>query len=178
MNPQKRQQFLIVLTAVVVGLYAADMILVEPLLKWWAARSQTIAQLRIRVKDGEGLIQREPVIRGRWEAMNTNTLPANSAQAEQQVLRAFDGWAKDTGAEISDILPQWRDDSDDHTTLNCRVEAGGGLGTLGRFLYEIERSPIALKIDSVQLRSRDDAGRQLTLNLQVSGLVLAKTQKP
>jgi hypothetical protein len=178
MNPQKRQQFLIVLTAVVVGIYAADMVVVEPLLKWWSSRSQTIVQLRKKVQEGTLLIQREDGIRTRWEGMNTNTLPANSALAEQQVLRAFDGWAKNTGTEISDILPQWKDDSDEHTTLNCRVEAGGGLSTLGRFLYEIERSPMALKLDSVQLRTRDDAGRQLTLNLQISGLVLAKAQKP
>jgi hypothetical protein len=178
MNPQKRQQLLIVLTVIVVGIYAADMIIVEPLLKWWSARSSTIAQLREEVKQGTTLIEREALIRGRWDGMSTNTLPANSAQAEQQVLRAVDSWAKATGTEISDILPQWKDDSDNYSTLNCRVEAGGTLGTLGRFLYEIERSPMSLKLDSVQLRSRDDTGRVLTLNLQISGLVLAKTSKP
>lgn len=178
MNPQKRQQFLVILTVIVVGIYAADMIIVEPLLSWWSSRARTIAQLRTDVKEGSMLIQREEGIRARWEDMRTNTLPSKSSAAEQQVFRGVDAWAKESGAEISDILPQWKDDTDDYGTLNCRIEAGGGLSALGRFLYEIEKSPMALKLDSVQVRSRDDNGTKLTLNLQISGLVLAKTQKP
>ena len=57
-------------------------------------------------------------------------------------------------------------------TLNCRVEASGDLGTLSRFIYDIEKDPMALKLESVELSARDTTGQQLTLNLQISGLVL------
>ena len=60
-------------------------------------------------------------------------------------------------------------------TLNCRVEAGGSLSALMQFLYQIKRSPMALKMDSVQLNSRDTTGQQMTLSLQISGLVLVPT---
>ena len=53
-----------------------------------------------------------------------------------------------------------------------RVEASGNLATLSRFLYEIEKSPMALKLDSVEITARDKDGQQLALGLQVSGLVL------
>ena len=57
-------------------------------------------------------------------------------------------------------------------TLECRVEAAGTLSTLSRFVYELEKAPMALRLQSVELSSRDNDGQQLALGLQVSGLVL------
>ena len=43
---------------------------------------------------------------------------------------------------------------------------------LTRFLYSVEKDSLAMKVDSVEIVSRDNDGQQLTLGLQVSGLVL------
>ena len=56
--------------------------------------------------------------------------------------------------------------------LECRVDASGDLETLSRFLYDIEKDPMALKLQSLEFSSHSDNGQQLTLALQVSGLVL------
>jgi hypothetical protein len=104
--------------------------------------------------------------------MRTNTLPDNPSLAEQQTLKAFDSWARESGADVTGITPQWNNDSPDYLTLNCRLEAAGDLGTLSRFVYDIEKDPMALKLESVELSAHDNAGQQLTLDLQISGLVL------
>jgi len=57
-------------------------------------------------------------------------------------------------------------------TLQCRVEASGNLNTVTRFLYEIEKDPMALRMDAVEISARDNEGQQINLGLQVSGLVL------
>ena len=57
-------------------------------------------------------------------------------------------------------------------TVECRADAFGSLQAITRFLYEIERDPLALKIESVEINARDRAGQQLSLGLQVSGLRL------
>jgi Tfp pilus assembly protein PilO len=178
MKIENRQKFLIVLTIVVVALYAGDLLIFEPLGKWWSARSQNIVQLRTQVKDGKFLLQRENSIRDRWDGMRTNTLPSNTSLAEQQVLRAFDNWSQDSGATVTGIMPQWKNDADDYMTLNCRVEASGDLGTLSRFVYDIEKGPMALKLDSVELSAHDNTGQELTLGLQISGLVLVSKNQP
>jgi len=51
------------------------------------------------------------------------------------------------------------------------------LSTLTRFLHEVESDPLALRVDSVELASRDRTGAQLTLGLQVSGLVLSTEKR-
>jgi len=172
MKTKNRQQFLVILTLIAIGLYVADLIVFEPAFKWFSARSQTISDLRKQVKDGKFLLQREAGIRGRWSDMQSNTLPPNTSQAEQQVLKSFDNWAIQTGADITGIMPQWKSDAEDYVTLNCRVEAAGNLSTLSRFLYEVEKSPMALRLDTVELAARDTTGQQLTLNMEISGLVL------
>jgi hypothetical protein len=118
------------------------------------------------------LVQRELGIRSHWEDMQRRALTNNPSAAEQQVFRAIDSWAQDTGVVINAITPQWKHDSDDYTTYQCRVDAAGDINRLSRFLYRVEREPLALKVEAIELSARDKEGQQLSLGLQLSGLVL------
>lgn len=178
MKIENRQQVLIILVGVVVVLFLADTFVFEPLINWYGARSKEIAELRAEVKNGKSLMAREQGLRGHWDEMRTNALPTKSAVAEQQVISAFDDWSRASGVEITDIMPQWKNDTDDYQTLNCRVEVSGTLSTLSRFLYDVEKGPMALKLDSMELSARDTGGQQLTLGLQVSGLALITAAQP
>jgi Tfp pilus assembly protein PilO len=123
------------------------------------------------------MLNREKFIRERWEQMQTNTLPNNTSLAEQQLLKGFDQWAQDSRVSVNSVMPQWKQDADDYRTLECRVDVSGDLPTLSRFLYDLERDPMALKLQSVELTARDNEGQQLSLGLQVSGLVLTPKSK-
>jgi Tfp pilus assembly protein PilO len=178
MKIENRQQWLIVLTIAAMALLIGDRVVLGPMAHWWKTRAATITELRHQVKEGKLLIQREAAIRSRWDLMRTNTLPNNTSLAEEQVFKAFYGWERESGVSITDTTPQWKNDTDDYLTLNCRVEASGTLATLSRFLYDIEKGPLALKLDSVELSSRDNTGQQLILSLQVSGLALVSQTQP
>jgi len=171
MKIQGRQQWLVVIAVVGIVLLVADRAVFTPLMGLWKTRSAKVADLRKQIAQGTSLVQREQSIRRRWDQMRRNTLPANSSLAEQQLLKAFDAWARDSRATITLITPQWKHD-DEYSTLECRVDASGDLETLCRFLYSVEKDPMAVKLGMVELTSHDDAGQQMTLGLQVSGLVL------
>jgi hypothetical protein len=153
-------------------LLAGDRLLVTPLTKSWKTRAERIAQLKQSVSQGKSLFEREESIRARWDTMRTNTLDSQSSVAESQVLRAFDRWSRDSGVSISSLRPQWKRTAGEHVTLECRADASGDLSALTRFLYQAETDPLALKIDVVEITARDTGGQQLTLALQVSGLLL------
>jgi len=172
MKIENRQQFLVVLTIAVAALFVGERLIYEPLANWWSVRSQHIAALRKQVSDGKLLLQREQAIRSRWAQMRTNTLPADTSLAEQQVLKAFDNWSQDAGTAITGITPQWNDDATNYVTVDLRVEAAGDLASLTRFLYDIEQGPMALKLESVDVSTRDETGQQFTLGLQINGLAL------
>jgi Tfp pilus assembly protein PilO len=118
------------------------------------------------------MIRREQALRSTWEKMRTNSLPTNESLAEEQVLKAFRKWERDSRVTITSISPQPKHDSEDYTTIQCRVEASGTIENMSRFLYDLEKDPTALKLELVELSSHDNEGQQLLLGLQVSGLIL------
>ena len=173
MQIKNRQQTLVIVAAAAVALLVADRLVIEPLKDLWKDRAARIVELRKAVIQGAQLRDRERTIRDRWNSMNTNTLPQNVSAAENEVLRAFDRWSQDSRISIASIKPQWKQAADDYMTYECRADAFGSLQAITQFLYEIEKDPLALKIESVEINARDNNGQQLSLALQVSGLLLS-----
>jgi hypothetical protein len=169
---KNRQQMLIIVAGVAIGLLVADSLVLTPLIKSWKSRLVQITDLKKKVVDGEKLIKREDALKSRWALMQKNALPNNNSLAEQQVLKAFDSWSQDARISVNSITPQWKRDSEEYQTLECRVDASGSAGTLAKFLFNLERDPMALKIESVEINARDKEGKNLSLGLQTSGLVL------
>jgi hypothetical protein len=174
---KNRQQLLAIVAGVAIGLFAADKLVLSPIMNLWTARSKQIADLRKKVDDGKRLIAREKSLTAKWDQMRTNTLPANESQAEQIVLKAFDRWSQKSGVSITSISPQWKHDADDYMTLECRVDATGKMETIKDFLYSLEKDPLALKLEMVEVSTRDPEGQVLNLGLQISGLVLTSQPK-
>lgn len=177
MKIKDRQQVLVAVALGLAVLFAADKLLYGPLKSLYLERAARIVELRKQVAKGTQTLQREQAIRNRWETMRNNTLPNSSSLAEQQLLKAFDFWAQQSRVSIMSITPQWKRDSDDYMSLECRVDAFGRLDTVTRFLYEIENDPMALKLELVEIGSRDNEGQQISLGLQINGLVLNPPQQ-
>jgi Tfp pilus assembly protein PilO len=169
---KNRQEFLVVLTIAAFALLVTVNFILEPLGGWWSSRQTQIKDFRTKVQEGGRLIQREAGIRSRWKEMRDNSLPANTSQAEQKLLTAVDGWSRSSGAEVTSLMPQWKNESTNYLTLTCRVETSGNLGTLSQFLYGLERGPMALRLDSLELTARDKEGQQMTLSTEINGLAL------
>ena len=177
MNPQNRQKLLIILAVGIAALWIGDRLVITPLLQPYKERTARIADLGKTVANGTQLMTRESIIRDRWEGMRTNTLPSEVSIAESKVLKAFDKWSRDSNLSITSVKPQWKHNADDYMTLECRVDASGSLSTITRFLYEVEKDPLALKVDGVELSARDNNGQQLTLGLLVSGLLITPVEQ-
>jgi Tfp pilus assembly protein PilO len=177
MKFKNREQMLMALAIGAAGLFIAVNFIFTPLAGWWSARQTEIKHLREQVKAGNTLVGREKFVRGQWDDMQKNSLAANTSAAEQQFLRALENWSRDSGAEVTSIMPQWKNDSTNYFTLNCRVEAAGDLGSLSKLLYAIEKGPLAVKPDDIELTARDATGQQMTLALELNGLALQARDK-
>jgi hypothetical protein len=172
MKTGSRQQLLVIVTIAVVALFAGDKLIYSPLLSLWKARAKEIKELQGQIRRGSAMVNNEQVIHGKWDKMQTNTLPSNQSAALEKISKAFRDWAEESGASLNGVTPQWKSDSDEYKTVVCRVDASGTLWMLSRFIYDIEKDPMGLKLESVDFSSRDNTGQQMTLALQVNGLVL------
>lgn len=172
MNMSNRQQLLGIGAIVAVVLLAGDRLVLTPLTGIWKARAAELVQTKKNVAQGSQLLERDKVIRERWDQMRTNMLSGEISVAENQVFRAFERWSQESRIGITGMRPQWRQSGEEYSTLECRVDASGSLAEITRFLHEIEKDPLGLKLDMVEITTRDERGQQLTLTLQVSGLQL------
>jgi Tfp pilus assembly protein PilO len=177
MKIQNRQQFLVALTIGVAALYVGVNFIIQPLGSWWSSRQKQIAELREKVKDGRAMISREQAIRSHWTDMQANALPVNTSLAESQLLKAVDEWSRTSGADVTSLMPQWKIESTNYMTLSCRVETAGDLGTLSKFLYDLEKGPMALHLDAIELGTRDKEGQQLTMSVELNALALNTPEK-
>jgi hypothetical protein len=169
---KNRQQWLVILAATGAALLIGDKLVLTPLTASWQARSKQIAELTKQVNQGSLLVSRDTVIRNRWDQMRDGTLPDEVSAAENEVLQAFERWSQESRISISSIKPQWKRAGDDFMTLECRADAFGSIQAVTRFLYEVEKDPLALRVEAVEITSRDNDGQQLAVGLQVSGLQL------
>jgi hypothetical protein len=173
-DASNRPKLLMILAGTAVSLLILDSVVLTPLLKSWKTRTAEIAKLQKDVTEGRSIMARAERTKATWAEMQSQALPKEPAQAEQDLISAFDKWGRGTNIELGSIKPQWkRGATNKYSQLECRVDATGSLASLSRFLYEVEKSTLALRIDSVELTSRDEMGQKLTLGLLVSGLRLS-----
>lgn len=174
MNNKNREQLLLIVAVAAIVLMVGDRFVLQPLTASWKARTTEIADLQKKVLEGGKLLERDRVVRERWNSMRANALTNDTSAAEAQALRAFERWSKDSGVNMSGIKPAWKraNTGEDYQTLECRADATGTLASLAKFLYQVEKDPMAMRVDVVDLTTRDTDGRNLTMSLQLSGLVL------
>lgn len=189
MNLTKRQHLLGVIAIVAVGFFVANKLVFEPLTEAWKNRSARITKLKAQVSEGLTLTdeKRAKAWREDWQRMSSNSLAWASIQtkpfaaakpeAESQMYKAFERWSQAGNVSVSSIRNQWKEAEDDYKTLECRADVAGNLQSIAKFLYQIERDSLGVKVDSLELTTRNTEGSQLALVIQVSGLLLNPPKK-
>ncbi|HOE95007.1 MAG TPA: GspMb/PilO family protein [Candidatus Sumerlaeota bacterium] len=173
-----RTNLLLIVGAVCIAAFLGDRLILTPQLAAWRSRAQRIEQLERDLANGEYLIEREEAIEEQWAEAMDWALPADRAQAEAELLQALNRWAGDAALRLSDLKPRWREDEQLGEQLEVRLNAQGDLEDISRFLYALETSPLSLRVEGVELRARDDRGREITLDLRISGLTRSAEPRP
>ncbi len=170
---QHRQRLLFIIAGAGLLLLVLDRIAFTPLTNLWHERALEVTRLETNVAAGNGLLERADQLKRVWSDMTSRTLPKDPSQSENDLITALDHCGRTSGIELGSIKPQWKRGTTDHySLLECRVDGTGNYATLARFLFEVEKLPMALRLDSVELTSRDESGAKLSLGLVVTGLRL------
>ncbi len=172
MDSERRKKILIVATLVCVGAWAADRIVVGPLLGAYQARADRIAELEADLAESEALLERAPSLEARWREMRDAALSPAASEAEQAVLQSVNAWASDSRFRLASIKPRWVTVDSEHRLLEVQVEGAGDMAALARFIYGLESDPLPLRVEELEIRVEDEAAGRLGLTARFSGLVL------
>lgn len=169
---KNRQQLLAVLAGAVVALFAVDRLVAQPLIGAWKKRNNEIASLRSSCSRGRQLLNRAHAIESWWEIRRPHVLTNDVSAAQAQLCAAIDRWAQESRVTITSVKPAFKRLDGDAAAIECRIDSSGDIGTITRFMYNLESDPMAVKVQDLELAARDDSGQQITLTIQISGLVL------
>ena len=176
MNIKNREKLLLLIAGLVIALLAGDYLVLTPLTQAWKSRNERIATLDKNLSDAAVLVNREKTIRERWSFMRSNALPANVAVAEHKVLSSVERWIQASGLNVTSRKLGWRQ-GEDYLTLECQAEGLGDMRAVSRFVYELEKDSLALKVEELGVTARDAGGQQLALDIRFTGLQLSPEQK-
>jgi hypothetical protein len=176
MENKNREKILAILAGTALGLLLLNYVVISPMIDSWQSRTKQIKDLKDKIASGTSLIRRQEYVEGDWNRMRTNALDSNPATAEKQLFTAFDHWVSQSGVTEGSFRPQVQDTDDGYSTIDCRADVSGDMETIVHFFKNMEKDPLGVKIESFELTSRDDNGRQMTLGLNLSGLVLPASQ--
>ncbi|MBE7558286.1 hypothetical protein HS125_04825 [bacterium] len=171
MELKRRERVLAVLAIAVLAIWAADQLLIEPLWGLWKARQERLSELSASILHGRSLVDRAAAISERWQEMRGRSLPADEPAAEQAVLVAVSRWAGTSRLGVSALKPRWREDEGGRRQIEWNAEAQGDIAQIARFLYELERDSLALRVEELDITARDNRGETLALKLRFTGLV-------
>ncbi len=177
MNEANRERLLYVIAATAIGLIFVDKIIFAPLTKTWKARSERVTRLTKDVNRGKLLIERDQDIRARWKEMEENALPKNRSESEILVLNKVDAWSRSARFTLNSIVPAWQDREKDHARMDCRIEGTGDMNAVMQYLYDLGSEKLAMRVESLEIVSRDKNGRQLSMDLRFSALELPEERR-
>ncbi|MGY8674180.1 MAG: hypothetical protein ACKVHO_16510 [Verrucomicrobiia bacterium] len=171
-----RETLLKVIAGSAFVLLILDAAVLGPLLKKWDANAKQIGFLTEDVTKGRALLKRERTLQDRWDDMQKFALPADRSESESEVLTRLFKWSRDARLEISQINPTWRDE-EDHAKFLCRIEGNGDMESVMRFLYDYDGDELGLRVENIEIVSRDKNGSRLGVDLTLSGLEIPQPQQ-
>ncbi len=164
------RKLLLIASLALLALLVLDRLVVSPLLAGWRERQERIAELRIQLAQADNLLGQESRwLRWREEAAE-RLLPVNQADAENQLLGLVDGWAREAGLKVTSLRPLWKETPAKRLLLELQISGSGNMASLTRFLHAIETGHTAIAVEQLDLSAQDQDGRELGLNMRVSGL--------
>ncbi len=173
MTPKNREWLLAVTAGVCIGAWVADSFILTPLTGLWKSRSERIVELRKQLTKGQMLIEREDTIRKRWSDMKEHAFTSEVAEAEDRILKSASRWAQTSGLGLSSLKPRVTQESEEFKKAEFSASGQGSIDSVARFLYELERDDLPLKVEQVQISAHDKTGKELALEVRFSGLLLA-----
>lgn len=175
----KRERFIAIAAAGVLGLLAADYYVLGPILSQRKALAQKItAQTEALSKDLK-LVKETPEKKDQWERMLALGLKTDASAAESQVLHAVRDWAADSGLNLSSVKPEKSEQEKQFQKITFRATGVGNMNAVSRFLWKIQTSSIPVRIADVAINSRKDGVDDLSLQLGISTIIFApEPEKP
>ena len=166
----QREKLLTILVAAVIGLLTLDRYVISPLWAGALSLADQRQQLLSQLDQARRLIETQPRLEARWRAMVDAGLTDNPAEAESQFLSALRDWSEQAGLALASIKPERAKVEKDLGELRFVAVGQGKMRAVARFLWLVESAEMPVRINKLQVASRQEGDQTLSMTLHLSTL--------
>jgi len=170
----KREKLLLSVALLAVAIFIGDRLVLGPLVNSWKIRNDKIEKLERDISKAEILLPRLKRDKTIWRTYFGDNLNSTNTIAEDEVLRAIENWTSDSGILLTSIKPQWQNHDDRYRTYDVRLVAEGTMQEAVEFVHAIESDELPLKIEKLELASREKTGKLISVSVHFTGLQLGE----
>ncbi len=165
MTMSRRERYIAIAAAVVVGLLVLDQAALSPLLARLTEADAAIDHYQQDLARAEGLFDNRTHAQRAWRDMTGGTLLRDAPDAESQVLNRAREWAQSAGLALSSLKPERTEKERDFQKITIRATGTGTMAQIARFLYAAQTASIPLRVTDLQITARRDGQDDLALNV-------------
>jgi hypothetical protein len=165
----KREQMIVVVTAIAFGLLIGNKFVYDPYHEKRAALVDERDKLAKELEDVKLLVKRRDRDQAKYKQLTTDGFQSD-ADADNKVSKALEEWSGKCGLNTSSTRPERVAGDKDLQEYKWMFSGTGNLSAAASFIWEIERSELPIKITSMTLGSTSDSGDQMSLTLGVSAV--------
>jgi hypothetical protein len=169
----KRQRYLALATVAVVVIFGLDRFMVGPLMAQKEQLDVSIAEQQQRLAAAQRTFTTSRRVSGQWNAMLAGGLKTDISEAESQILHAIREWAQGAGMALSSVKPERIEREKDFQKITLRATGTGTMQQVSRFLWQLQASPIPVRITDLQINARKEGIDDLSIQLGIATICFA-----
>ena len=176
----RRERYILLVTALAVGLFILNWGVIDPLLAERMVLAGKIDGLQPKVRKAQGLIENVPRMERAYHDMVGSGVKTNASEAESQLYRAVDECAQQSGFNVATSTRDRATEKErGFFRMTVRYTGGGSMQQVSRFLYNLQQSTLPVRVTDLSITPRREATDDLTVSFGLSTIFLpADPTKP
>ena len=170
----KRERYIAIGTAALILLVVLFNFVLTPVMDARDRIGSERERLLTQLEQARRIFDRRDQLTDQWSEIRTGGLGTDPSAIESRVLNAVRQWSEDCGLPISTVKPDRGKGDGELREVFFSLALTGNMEAVGRFLWEVENCELPLRIKEFQLGSRGADGSDLSLQIKLSALYLAK----
>jgi Tfp pilus assembly protein PilO len=176
----KRERFIAIGVAAVLGLLVADRLFLSPLMERRSTADEKAGDARRKLNDAHRLFDREKVLSRRWNEMGGKSLKTSQSESEGQLINSINDWARRSGMNLASMQPERTEKEKGFLRLTYRATGTGRISEIRDFLVSVERATVPVSVTDMTITPRKEGTDDLQVTMSIATItqLVSETDKP
>ena len=166
----RRERYIAIGTIIVVAALVLDRYALTPALESWRKLDDEKQARLSEVEHGKLVVKQKPAAEATWKKRVNQGLKQSAAETEDALLHAVQDWSQDSRLSLTSVGAERAVAQGRTPEVIIQVVAVGPMSAVARFLWDVQSSPLPVRIVSTELYSRREGADDLSLTVHLSGL--------